>query len=218
MLIFCKEHKVLFGQAMGKSTIVEPHQFFGTDFMGKRGATIELWDVYTKGRKLTGRTHVRGSVPPLVEGDYHIVIDVWTFLPDGRLILSQRDPAKPHGLKWESTGGSITTGESSILGAAREVEEELGLLLNSDEMILLGEQIRNDSLIDVYVTRLPKRISLDELSYQVGEVVDARIVTKDEFFEMEAQGLLTHNMLPRYELYKEIFDTYFEPVPVLETK
>ncbi|WP_342527196.1 NUDIX domain-containing protein [Chryseomicrobium sp. FSL W7-1435] len=179
---------------------------------------MELWDVYTKTRELTGRTHVRGSEPPLAHGDYHIVIDVWTFLPDGRLILSQRDPAKPHGLKWESTGGSITTGESSLIGAAREVEEELGLVLNPNEMVLLGEQIRNDSLIDVYVTRLPKVIRLDELTYQVGEVVDARIVTKEEFLEMGSQGLLTHNMLPRYELYQEVLDTYFEPVAVLETK
>ena len=47
MLIFCKEHKVLFGQAMGKSTIVEPHQFFGTDFMGKE---VPRWSygMYTR--------------------------------------------------------------------------------------------------------------------------------------------------------------------------
>lgn len=171
---------------------------------------MELWDVYTKTREKTGRTHVRGSVPQMVDGDYHIVIDVWTFLPDGRLLLSQRYPSKPSGMLWESTGGSITTGESSRIGAMREVEEELGLYVNPDELLLLGEIIRNDSLIDVYVTRLPRVIDIEELSYQVGEVVDAQFVTKEEFFKLGEQGLLTKNMVPRYELYREMLDSYFE--------
>ncbi|WP_165767496.1 NUDIX hydrolase [Tetzosporium hominis] len=171
---------------------------------------MELWDVYNEKREKTGRTHVRGSVPPLAEGDYHIVIDVWTFLPDGRLLLSQRDPAKPSGLLWESTGGSITTGESSRIGAVREVEEELGLFINPDELVLLGEIIRNDSLIDVYATQLPQMIDVSDLSYQVGEVIDAQLVTKEQFFELAEEGVLTKNMLTRYELYKNVLDTFFE--------
>lgn len=171
---------------------------------------MELWDVYNEKREKTGRTHVRGSVPPLAEGDYHIVIDVWTFLPDGRLLLSQRDPAKPSGMLWESTGGSITTGESSRIGAVREVEEELGLFINPDELMLFGEIIRNDSLIDVYATRLPQMINMEDLSYQIGEVIGAQLVTKEEFFGLAEKGVLTKNMLPRYELYKDVLDTFFE--------
>lgn len=171
---------------------------------------MELWDVYNEKREKTGRTHVRGSVPPLAEGDYHIVIDVWTFLPDGRLLLSQRDPAKPSGLLWESTGGSITTGESSRIGAVREVEEELGLFINPDELVLLGGIIRNDSLIDVYATQLPQMIDVEDLSYQIGEVIDAQLVTKEQFFELAEEGVLTKNMLTRYELYKNVLDTFFE--------
>lgn len=174
---------------------------------------MELWDVYTKTREKTGRTHVRGSVDRMTEGDYHIVIDVWTFLPDGRLLLTQRDPLKPSGLLWEGTGGSITTGETSLIGAVREVEEEIGLHLNPEDLVLVGEIIRNDTLIDMYVTRLPRIIAIEELSFQKGEVVDAKLVTKEEFFEMGKAGLLTKNMLPRYELFQELMDSYFQPIP-----
>ena len=173
------------------------------------GVNMELWDVYTKTREKTGRTHIRESKMRLAEGEYHIVIDVWTFLPDGRLLLTQRDPAKPSGLLWEGTGGSITTGETSLIGAVREVEEEIGLHLNPEELVLAGEIIRNDSLIDVYVTRFPRMITIEELSYQEGEVVDAKLVTKEEFFEMGKASLLTKNMLPRYELFQELMDDYF---------
>lgn len=173
---------------------------------------MELWDVYTKTREKTGRTHIRESKMALGEGEYHIVIDVWTFLPDGKLLLTQRDPAKPKGLKWEGTGGSITTGETSVIGAVREVEEEIGLQLNPDDLVLAGEIVRDNSLIDVYVTRLPYTITVDELTFQEGEVVDAKLVTKEEFFEMGKAGLLTMNMLPRYERFQELIDPYFEPL------
>lgn len=174
---------------------------------------MELWDVYTKDRQKTGRTHLRGSVPQMAEGDYHIVIDVWTFLPDGRLLVTQRDPIKPHGLLWEATGGSITEGETSRIGAVREVEEEVGLHINPDDLVLVGEWIKTDSLIDVYVTRLPHMIEIEDLTYQIGEVINAKFVSKQEFFEMDEQKLLTANMRQRYENHRELMDEYFQPEP-----
>ncbi|AUD14346.1 hypothetical protein CW734_12755 [Planococcus sp. MB-3u-03] len=48
--------------------------------------------------------------------------------------MTQRDPAKPLPMLWETTGGSVITGESSLTGALRELEEETGLLARPEEL------------------------------------------------------------------------------------
>ncbi|MGO3498612.1 NUDIX hydrolase [Leuconostoc falkenbergense] len=86
----------------------------------------ELWDVYTRQRQLTGRTHRRGE--PLAQGDYHMVANALVFNQDGALLVQQRSFKKmalPGG--WVlATGGSVLQGETSLEGIQREVVEELG--------------------------------------------------------------------------------------------
>lgn len=54
----------------------------------------ELWDVYTRQRQLTGRTHRRGE--PLAQGDYHMVANALVFNQDGELLVQQRSFKKWH--------------------------------------------------------------------------------------------------------------------------
>ena len=46
---------------------------------------------------------------------------------DGRLLLTQRPPRGPLGLKWELPGGKIEPGETPEHALARELREELGV-------------------------------------------------------------------------------------------
>lgn len=48
---------------------------------------------------------------------------------DGRYLLGRRPDHKRHGGLWEFPGGKLDPGESWEAGAARELEEELGLRL-----------------------------------------------------------------------------------------
>ena len=62
---------------------------------------MELWDIYDRQRRTTGRFHVRGT--PMGRGEYHLTAFVWVFnrqrellmedgvpfLPDGRVDLAQ---------------------------------------------------------------------------------------------------------------------------------
>jgi 8-oxo-dGTP diphosphatase len=50
---------------------------------------------------------------------------------DGRLLLQQRPHGKPMAGLWELPGGKIEPGESPEEALVREVEEELGLLLDT---------------------------------------------------------------------------------------
>ena len=50
---------------------------------------------------------------------------------DRRLLLCQRAAHKRHGSLWEFPGGKVETGESYFQAAARELAEELGVVVTS---------------------------------------------------------------------------------------
>ncbi len=52
----------------------------------------------------------------------------------GRLLLQQRPAHKHHGGLWELPGGKVESGESPRMALCREIEEELGILLNPGDL------------------------------------------------------------------------------------
>ena len=48
----------------------------------------EIWDLYTKYRKLAGIDHERGNKIP--EGLFHLVVHVWIRNSKGQYLVSQR--------------------------------------------------------------------------------------------------------------------------------
>ena len=52
---------------------------------------------------------------------------------EGRLLLRLRPLDKQHGGLWEFPGGKVESGETPGLALVREIEEELALMLDSDE-------------------------------------------------------------------------------------
>lgn len=53
---------------------------------------MEVWDLYDEDREPLGITHERGI--PMKEGTYHVVVDIWTVTPEGKILLTQRHPEK----------------------------------------------------------------------------------------------------------------------------
>jgi len=49
--------------------------------------------------------------------------------PDGRVLLAQRPPGKPYAGYWEFPGGKVEPGESLDAALARELHEELGIVV-----------------------------------------------------------------------------------------
>ena len=87
---------------------------------------MEIWDLYTADRKLTGKTMIRGEETP--EGLYHLGVHAWVRNSEGKYLISQRAAwrdACP--LMWETVAGSVVAGEDSLTGVLREVKEEIGL-------------------------------------------------------------------------------------------
>ena len=85
----------------------------------------ELWDVYTKDRRLTGKTCIRGEQGNLLEDEFHMWVMVWIKNPKtGKYLVSQRSADKDTDpLKWETVAGHAVSGDTSLDAAQREVFE-----------------------------------------------------------------------------------------------
>lgn len=109
---------------------------------------MELWDLYTKDRVLTGETHVRGD--PLPAGRCHLVVHVWIRNAKGQYLISQRAASRPtFPLMWECTGGSVLKGEDSLAGALREVKEEVGIDLAPESGRVVRSEMRGEGFNDI---------------------------------------------------------------------
>ena len=101
---------------------------------------MELWDLYDENRNPIGREHIRGNEIP--DDCYHIVVHVWIHNSKGQYLISQRSANRPtFPLMWETVGGSVLKGETSLHGAIREVKEEVGIDIIGTENNLVFSQV-----------------------------------------------------------------------------
>lgn len=159
---------------------------------------LEIWDLYDRDRKLIGETHVRGI--PLPEGCYHLVVHVWVQNDKGEVLLSKRHPDKHYGNLWEYLGGSVLTGETSLQGVIREAKEEIGLVLDQENGKLIRSEIKADFHQDIWLFQSNE--SIENLTFQPDEVIDAKWVNQDTFEKMMVNNELVPNL--------ESFFTYQE--------
>ena len=144
---------------------------------------VELWDLVDINKDKTGVIHERGKEDMIPHGMYHIVVEVWTRNSNNKVLLTRRHPKKIEGLSWEGTCGSVILGEESIDGAMRELYEETGIKAKRDNMIFLGDTIRDNYIIDTYLYILEEEEP--KLTLQPEEVVDAKFVTFSEMEKMK---------------------------------
>ncbi len=145
---------------------------------------MELWDIYDKDRRLTGRTAVR-DVTPLAEGEYHLVVHVCVFSPDGKMLIQRRalERMSAPGL-WDVTaGGSALAGEDALQAAMRELNEEMGLSLELPPPALTIHF--SCGFDDVFLVRADPALNL---TLQKEEVCDAKWADKEEVLALLEEG------------------------------
>ncbi len=144
----------------------------------------EYWDLYDLHGNLTDEKYIRDSDAPFPQNRYHIVVEIYTVW-QGKLLLTKRDERKPFGGLWEYTGGSVTAGEDSRTGAARELEEETGIVRDPSEFIPLSSFLRVAGRgrhlwrMDAYLLILPEDEPCPKVVYQEGETVDHLWLKRD---------------------------------------
>lgn len=165
----------------------------------------ELWDLYDKDRKPLCLTHPRGK--RLRKGTYHLAVGIWTVCDDNRLLLTLRSPEKRDWPNvWENTAGSVLAGETARQGAVRELREETGLCVTEEELTLLGTECGKNTIGDCFAVR--KSFTLDDIVFQEGETVDARLVTFDELDAMIAQRLLAYPVAYRLKTVRAALEAF----------
>ena len=152
---------------------------------------IEYWDLYDINRNSLGRKHERGK--PMETGTFHIVVNILSINDDGKILITKRHESKPHGNKWEITGGSVVAGEKSVDGAVRELHEETGI--TSDNLVEIGRVLHHNHK-SFYVEYLCiTDIDKDSIVLQEGETSNYKWITADRLLKLSRDELATQRIL-----------------------
>ena len=159
---------------------------------------MELWDLYDENRNPIGREHIRGNEIP--EGCYHIVVHVWIRNSKGEYLISQRSANRPtFPFMWETVGGSVLKGETSLQGAIREVKEEVGIDIIGTENNLVFSQVRKqincknfNDILDVWLFEYNGEVQLDNAT--TDEVEQTKWLTVAEIKKLYETGQLVSTL------------------------
>ena len=175
----------------------------------------EKYDILDENGHYTGKTKSRSLVHR--DGDWHRTAHIWVMNPAGELLLQRRSPEKdsyPNMLDI-SAAGHIAAGEEPVIGALRELQEELGITARPEDLTLLGtikaESLglqpgyNNNEFTDLYLYRTT--LSADEMTPQPEEVSEIFFVP---FAKLKAM-VENHqpDLLPHGEEY-ELLMRYIE--------
>ncbi len=140
-------------------------------------------------------------------GTYHIAVGIWTINDKNEILLTLRAHEKPDWPDmWENTAGSVISGETSRLGAVRELFEETGIKVREDELFLLGTERGRTVIGDCYIVR--KNIDLKDIVFQKGETCNAKWVTLSELDRMIAEKKVAPPVSSRLAKIRKKFEDF----------
>lgn len=165
---------------------------------------MELWDIYDKDKKRTGRTMKRNDWC-LQDGEYHLTVLGVVARIDGKFLITKRVMTKSWAPGWwEVSGGAAMAGEESEDAVKREVLEETGLDVTGwDGGYMFTYKRENPSegdnyFVDIY--RFVGDFDESDLHLQEEETAGYMFATADEIKELAQQGIFLH-----YDSIKEVF-------------
>lgn len=159
---------------------------------------MEYNDIYTKDRKITGKVHLRGT--PWLSGEYGLVVCVWVYDGQGRILMTRRAPGKTFSGTWENSGGAAKAGEDSIQAICRELWEETGIRAEAEEFELLRTVRDRNTFFDHYC--LKRQVPLEEIVLLPGETDAVQWVTFEQIHRMIEDGQIC-NVIARQFLAEE---------------
>lgn len=174
----------------------------------------EKLDVLDENGNLTGKTKDRKLVHR--DGDWHKAIHVWVINDNDEILLQRRSAEKDsHPNKLDvSCAGHVAAGDSSLLTAIRELQEELGLEVKSEDLQFvkrIKEQSRpspefiSNEFDDMFILKTKKTVS--EMKIQKEEVAEVFFVSFEKFKEMIENK--DPELVPHAEAFETLLD-YFD--------
>ena len=141
----------------------------------------ELINIYNGKGIATGEVCLKSEAHQ--KGLLHASIHVWIFDKNKNILIQKRAGNKdsfPN--MWDiSVAGHISAGELPIISALREVEEEIGLVLNKDQLHFIGTSKKNVVHHQNFIDNEIHFIYLCETEFQI----DSLIIQKEEVSEID---------------------------------
>ena len=166
---------------------------------------MELWDIYDRNKKRTGRTMERNNFT-LADDEYHLTVLGVIARPDKTFLITKRVMTKAWAPGWwEVSGGAAQAGEDSQDAVKREILEETGLDVTGCEGGYLFTYHRENPgkgdnyFVDVY--RFIKDFDEKEVKPQEEETLGFQLATAQEIKAIADQGIFLH-----YDSIKQAFE------------
>lgn len=158
----------------------------------------ELLEIVDEDNNLLGVQKKRGIVHNIDCQDWHRTTSVWIINDKQEILCQKSNPIiKPEQAdKWYSIfGGHIVVGQTEIISALCELQEEIGLEINEGDLIFLG--LRKSSQKHrhfIYTYGLIWNGDIKDLKFNDNEVVEVMWVSYEELKKMEVNDLLNNSI------------------------
>lgn len=180
------------------------------DLQKKAGDTVEYNDIYNEKGQPTGRVHRRGA--PWKNGEYGLVVCVWVYDGNGKVLLTRRAKGKSFAGTWENSGGAAKAGETSRQAIARELFEETGIRAAEEEFEFLYSDRDSHTLYDFYC--LKRQLPVEQIVLLPGETDGARWASFQQVHDMIQRGsicrIIAHQYLRQEQALKNRQNTQVE--------
>lgn len=152
---------------------------------------MEKHELVDKNGNKTGKilTHIEARDFNNVPNGYYISVAGVVIVNENDEILFQKRSRlkRTNPNKWGICGGKVNLGETPLEAGVRETMEEIGILLNKEELRFLSMTTNEKLHFTVYYVR--KNVEVNECKLQKEEVEEVKYFKIEELQELENEGL-----------------------------
>lgn len=166
---------------------------------------MECLDLYDEKGNLTGKKVLRVKGMKLEDSEYIKIVIVFIKNDENKFLIQKT--SKEKGSVWATTGGLVSSGYTPGETVVKEIEEELGLIIDFKELKYIETIKRKHSFQNTYY--LEKNINIENLKLQEEEVEFVKWLSISEIKELISKGefregniLAFENLLEKEKLLK----------------
>ncbi len=171
---------------------------------------MEYLDIYDEKGNSLGIRKSRKEAHEL--GLWHKSVHVWILNSENELLIQKRSLLKDnYPNMWAcSAGGHISAGDNDLISVIKEVEEEIGLIVEAKECIFIGKATRmtkkegyiNNEINLIFI--IQKNIELSQIKIQEEEVSEVKFIHSNELKKLIGND--DPSFVPHPEEYKMLFE------------
>lgn len=113
---------------------------------------------------------------------FPIIVMAAVIEKDGKFLITQRLKDSHNSLRWEFPGGKVEFGEDPRYALEREIDEELGVVVEADEIFELSSHVYGD---DKHIVLLACHCSFKSGEIEKKEINDYKWVKPEEMMSYD---------------------------------